>query len=388
MDAQAQLLWVNEAAEELIGEDVASWIGRSAIELVHPDDVPMASVSLLSVQEKGVGTLIELRVRTPNGWRLVEMVGANRLADPDIGAILLSIRDITHRRRWELATDQTERFRALVHHVASLIMLVGADGVVESASGALTRLLGLDQELIEGRPFANIVDPADVGDLASALARALDAPSWQIAPTTVELRLVRSDGLSIPFELSLVNLVDDPTVRGMVVSGHDVSQLRASRLALEELATRDPLTGLLNRNAFEQAVEEAKSRLSPVRLAFAFLDLDGFKRVNDRYGHEMGDEVLRVVSKRLRQAVRDEDLVARWGGDEFVITAHIDSDVELQGLVGRLRDVMSGPLEARGERHQVTASIGYAIWQPDDTVHSVIDRADRSMYEAKHDLSG
>jgi diguanylate cyclase (GGDEF)-like protein/PAS domain S-box-containing protein len=388
LDSQARLLWANAAAEELIGEDSEAWIGRSAIDLVHPDDVPMASVSLLSVQEKGVGTLIELRIKTPDGWRLVEMVGANRLADPDVGAILLSLRDITHRRRWELATDQTARFRSLVHHVASLIMLVSADGVVESASGALTRLLGLDQELIEGRPFAEIVDPADVGDLVSAFARALDAPSWQIAPTTVELRLVRSDGLSIPFELSLVNLVDDPTVRGLVVSGHDVSQLRASRLALEELATRDPLTGLLNRTAFEEAVEEAKSRPSTARLAFAFLDLDGFKRVNDRYGHEMGDEVLRVVSKRLRQAVRDDDLVARWGGDEFVITAHIDSDVELQGLVGRLRDVMSSPLEARGERHQVTASVGYAIWQPDDTVHSVIDRADRSMYEAKHDLSG
>jgi PAS domain S-box-containing protein len=160
------------------------------------------------------------------------MVGANRLADPEVGAILLSLRDITNRRRWELASDQTARFRSLVHHVASLIMLVSAEGVVETASGVLTRLLGLDQELVEGRPFAELVDPADAGDLASALARALDAPSWQSVPTTVELRLVRADGVSVPFELSLVNLVDDPTVEGVVVSGHDVSQLWASRAAL------------------------------------------------------------------------------------------------------------------------------------------------------------
>jgi len=385
VDGDARVRWANDAAERLLGESAQAWIGRSALDLVHPDDVPMAAVSLQSVREKEVGTPIELRVRSAGSWRLVELVGANRLADPEVGAILLSIRDITIRRRWEVATDQTARFRTLVHHVASLIMLVSAEGIVESASGALTRLLGLDQELVEGHPFAEIVDAKDVGDLASALARALDAPSWQIAPTTVEVRLVRADGVSVPFELSLVNLVDDATVNGMVVSGHDVSQLRASRMALEELATRDPLTGLLNRSAFERAVEASQARPRGMKLAFAFLDLDGFKEVNDRHGHEVGDEVLRVVAQRLLRAVRDQDLVARWGGDEFVVTAQVESDAEMLGLVRRLRDMMSNPLEARGECHNVTASVGYAIWKPEDTVRTVINRADRSMYEAKHD---
>ena len=232
LDGEARVLWVNAAAERLLSEQAESWVGRSAIDLVHPDDIPMAAVSLQSVQGKEVGTPIELRVRSADGWRLVEVVGANRLANRDVGAILLSIRDITDRRRWEVATDQTARFRTLVHHVASLIMLVSAEGIVESASGALTRLLGLNQELVEGRPLAEIVDVGDVGDLVAALARAADTPSWQSGPTTVEVGLVRSDGVTVPFELSLVNLVDDPTVKGMVVSGHDVSQLRASREAL------------------------------------------------------------------------------------------------------------------------------------------------------------
>jgi diguanylate cyclase (GGDEF)-like protein/PAS domain S-box-containing protein len=382
LDADANVIWANEVAERLIGQPLADWVGRSAIDLVHHDDMQLAAVSLLSVQGKDQGTLIELRVQSKDGWRLVEMVGSNRLEDPDVGAILLSMRDITERRRWEVATDQTARFRTLVHHVASLIMLVSADGTVQSASGALTRLLGLDQERVEGHPFAAIVDPTDIGDLTSALARAVDAPTWQVAPTTVEVGLMRSDGESVPFELSLVNLLDDPTVRGLVVSGHDVSQLRASRLALQELANRDPLTGLLNRAAFERAVEVIRQE-SDEHLAFAFLDLNGFKKVNDRCGHEVGDEVLRVVSQRLRLAVRDDDLVARWGGDEFVVTAQIESAVEVQGMANRLRDVMAQPLEARGVRHNVTASVGYAIWQPGDTVRSVIDRADRSMYEAK-----
>ena len=232
LDGEARVLWANAAAERLFGENTESWVGRSALDLVHPDDIPLAAVALQSVQGKDVGTPIELRVRKKGGWRLIEMVGANRLADPDVGAILLSIRDITDRRRWEIATDQTARFRALVQHAASLIMLVSAEGMVESTSGALTRLLGLDQELVEGRPLAEIVDVGDVGDLVAALARAADALPGQIALTTVEVGLVRSDGVTVPFELSLVNLLDDLTVRGIVVSGHDVSQLRASREAL------------------------------------------------------------------------------------------------------------------------------------------------------------
>ena len=261
LDAEARVLWVNAAAERLFGERVESWVGRSALDLVHPDDIPMAAVTLQSVQRKEVGTPIELRVRRKGGWRLIELVGANRLADPDVGAILLSIRDITDRRRWEVATDQTARFRTLVQHVASLIMLVSAEGIVESASGALTRLLGLDPELVEGRPLAEIVDVGDVGLLVAALARAADTPSGQSGPTTVEVGLVRSDGVTVPFELSLVNLVDDPTLRGMAVSGHDVSQPRASREALVrqerlsavgEMATvighelRNPLGALIN----------------------------------------------------------------------------------------------------------------------------------------------
>jgi PAS domain S-box-containing protein len=105
LDGEARVLWVNAAAERLFGERVESWVGRSAIDLVHPGDIPMAAVTLQSVQGKEVGTPIELRVRRMDAWRLIEVVGANRLADPDVGAILLSIRDITDRRRWEVATD-------------------------------------------------------------------------------------------------------------------------------------------------------------------------------------------------------------------------------------------------------------------------------------------
>ncbi len=310
LDSRARLLWANEAAEQLIGERADAWVGRSAMDLVHPDDVPMAAVSLLSVQAKEVGTLIELRVRSADGWRLVEMVAANRLADPDVGSILVSIRDITNRRRWELATDQTARFRSLVHHVASLILLVSEDGIVESASGALTRLLGLDPECVEGRPIAEIVDPADAEDMASALARALDAPSWLSAPTTVELRLVRSNGLSVPFQLSLVNLVDDPTVKGMVVSGHDVSQLWASR---EALVRQERLSAV-----GEMATVIGHELRNPLGAAINLLFLVR-SRLTDHDDPELDDYLDRVERETNRAVLLSEDLTAYMREREPVI---------------------------------------------------------------------
>jgi len=100
------------------------------------------------VQTKEVGTPLELRVRSTDGWRLVEMIGAP--LGPDL---LLSVRDLTERRRWEVAGDEVARFRSLMQNAASVTMLLTSEGVVESSSGGLTRLLGLDQEWLEGRPL-------------------------------------------------------------------------------------------------------------------------------------------------------------------------------------------------------------------------------------------
>ena len=126
--------------------------------------------SLTSIQDKDVGDPIEIRVESVTGWRLVEIVGTPlRLSGKHL--VLLCLRDLTKRRRFELASGREARFRSLVHNVGSIIMLVSATGLLESASGAITRLLGHDPELIEMRPLTDIVAEPDRRQVVTALTR-------------------------------------------------------------------------------------------------------------------------------------------------------------------------------------------------------------------------
>ena len=382
LDGDGRLQWGNDAAEGLFGVRSEAMAGVSALEFVHPEDAGVALASLTSVQNKVVGTPVEIRVRAHDGWRLVEVVGANRLEDPTVGGIVLSLRDLTDRRRWEVARGDDGRFRSLVHNAASIMLLLDADGRIESVSAAVTRLLGLDQEQLEGRALAELVVEQQRTALVSALSRAFDDPEWQAGRTTVEVELEPANGGSpVPFELTVVNLLDDPTVEGFVVSAHDITQLRATREALEELASHDPLTGLPNRSSLEA---ELHRRIGDVGTAVVFLDLDGFKPINDDFGHAAGDEVLRLLAGRLRSSVRRGDVVARYGGDEFVVIASVQGQTDVERLTARIIQAVELPVELPTGPITVSASVGLAYATDDDTPRSLLARADSAMYLAKH----
>ena len=164
------------------------------LDLVHPDDWHLAALSLESVQHKDVGSPIELRLATAGGWRLVELLGVP-IGD---GQIALSIRDLTERRRWEVAGDEVALFRSLVQNAATIVMFVRTDGTMASVSGAVTRMLELDQEVIWDRPLTEIVHPEHRLHVVAAIRAAASAPSGD-EPITVEAALLRgSTGVRSP----------------------------------------------------------------------------------------------------------------------------------------------------------------------------------------------
>jgi diguanylate cyclase (GGDEF)-like protein/PAS domain S-box-containing protein len=221
VDPDGRLRWGNASASRLFGLTLDEAVGRSGLELVHPDDQQLAALSLDSVRSKDVGTPLELRVRGADGWILVEMIGA-----PVGGMILLSVRDLTERRRWEVAGDEVARFRSLVQNATAITMLLDRDGTVRASSGGLTRLLGVDQEQVEGRGIETLVaDDTDREHLAAALRDVQEAAAagGTPPPVTVDVGLGRMDGGVVPFALTITNLLDDPTVEGLVLSGHDIS---------------------------------------------------------------------------------------------------------------------------------------------------------------------
>ncbi len=231
LDPAGRVKWGNRAAERLFSRSLAEAIGISGLDLVHPDDLELVLRSLTSVQGKEVGTLIEVRVGTGSGWRLVEVIGTPVVWLGE-AVVLFSLRDLTERRRFEVARNEEARLRSVVHNAAAVIILVSAAGVVQSASGALGRLLGHDPELIEHRPLAELVNEADRPVLVDALERA-SRGATVADPVTVVVRLLRhASSRTVPFELTVVNLLDDPTVGGFVVSAHDITARAAAELEL------------------------------------------------------------------------------------------------------------------------------------------------------------
>ncbi len=164
-------------------------------------------------------------------------------------------------------------------------------------------------------------------------------------------------------------------------------QLRTENRQLEKMASSDPLTGLANRRVMMDRLQQAISRTQRRQqlLAICFLDLDGFKQVNDQYGHEMGDLLLKEVARRLSEIARTEDTIARLGGDEFVLLFEGGRTVtDYEGILDRVISAIAEPVRVNGHQVTVGASIGVTYFPLDDTdPSSLLNHADSAMYEAK-----
>jgi len=169
-------------------------------------------------------------------------------------------------------------------------------------------------------------------------------------------------------------------------SRHAAAQADREREALRSLAHTDPLTGLPNRRGLQLELADALLRAGGERLLGVFLlDLDGFKDVNDRFGHDAGDELLKQAAQRLRAPLRHRDVVARLGGDEFVVMAtDLPGDEEARRLGHKLLDAFSRPFVVRGEPCRVGLTVGYALAPLDGhDADSLLKRADAAMYAGK-----
>ncbi|MDE3205568.1 MAG: diguanylate cyclase [Acidobacteriota bacterium] len=379
IDGQGRLEWANRRAAAMFGQPRSTSIGRSVLDLVHPEDLHLALLTLDSLQSEDVSPLIEVRVQAPGGWRLLEATGANCLGVPGVDCLIVTLRDLTQRRRWEVGGNDDARFRAVVSNAPSALVLLGRDGTIQATSAAVTRLLGYHPAALEGTHLLDLVQPSDVQKVSDALSVCVSVPAGDQEPVTVEAGLLDTDGRPMPFALALADMTDDPTVPGIVVSAHNITKLRAYQNALADLALKDPLTGLANRAAVDSRLQSLLDHQRPT--AVAFIDLDGFKGLNDRYGHHFGDEVLRAVAQRLSDTVRPSDLVGRYGGDEFVVIApEVGDEARLDR---RLIEAMSHSVRV-GERDTVIrASIGFTFTETGDTISSVLIRADRAMYGLK-----
>jgi len=279
---------------------------------------------------------------------------------------------------------EERRFRSLVQHASDIIMIVSAEGSIRYVSPSVQRVLGHQAEALAGSTFVDLMHPDDQEWARPFLAGPAQSCT-QLPP--VAWRLRRADGTWLHGETVGSNLLDDPAVAGLVLATRDVSERKTLEERLAHHAFHDSLTGLANRQQFQERVQAAL--LDPRRrssgLAVLFLDLDDFKTVNDSLGHSAGDELLVQVAQRLQSCLRAHDLPARIGGDEFaVLLDGVGSHAEVEAVAHRIVSVLDEPHTVQGSEVLARASIGIAIPQDDDhDVDALLRNADTSMYTVK-----
>lgn len=390
LDRDVRIRYVNAAALEVLGVDPAVWIGRSALDLVHPDDVALVVSSATILRGKRLGTPVEVRVRHGSGrWTWLEVVGVDGTDVGGVDGLVCVARDLTRRRMWEVSSDDVAKFQQVIQHAPSITLLLDRQGVVGNVNGAFTRLLGHDPSEVVGRALIGFAAPDGAPALAAAIHRAIATGEKTSCEAAMRLAsgFSRTDETSggsptRPIRFEIVNLLDDPVVSGLVVTGHDVTELYRARQALEHVASHDSLTGLATRGVLLDRLGAVIGAKEPC--AVLFIDLDRFKPVNDLLGHESGDELLRAVADRLRRIVRPADLVARVGGDEFVVLVTGISDQTTAAILAeRIELDLGAPYLLQTGPVRVSASIGVSITDAHSTVAGALADADMAMYDAK-----
>jgi diguanylate cyclase (GGDEF)-like protein/PAS domain S-box-containing protein len=253
---------------------------------------------------------------------------------------------------------------------------------VTFANPAAQKLYGIAEEDAVGRGLLELLDLFDAGgntdvdEIAGFVAR---EGHWH-----GELTQRALDGRDLVVEASVSMLADDDgAVLGSVSIIREISERKAAERQISYQATHDWLTGLLNRTAFMRELQE--SLTSGSRPTLIFLDLNGFKSINDLHGHDRGDEILRVIGGRLAGGLRPGDTAGRFGGDEFVLLAHGLTDrASSEAYLERIMRLFTDPVRCRGDiTHTVGVSVGVAHSTPGDDPDELIRRADSAMYDAK-----
>jgi diguanylate cyclase (GGDEF)-like protein/PAS domain S-box-containing protein len=308
------------------------------------------------------------------------------------GAIwLFHLRDL--RRAEGRAAEERDAhrlYRTLIEHGAEAHIVVSADGGVRYASPNVTAVLGIDRERLEDRGgLIDLVRPSDRHRALKAYARLRRVPG---AATSLEVGARHPDGAECFLDVHATNLADSPEVGGILVTIRDITPRKTFETEIQHLAYYDPLTGLANRRfLFEQGTTTlSMARRRGTAAAIFYIDLDGFKDINDQLGHEQGDRLLEQVAEALRTGVREADIVARVGGDEFAVVLSEVADANAAGRVAdRLRRRIPHRIDADGPVLDVAASVGVAVFPEDgEGLEPLLKAADLAMHQAKAEGTG
>lgn len=300
----------------------------------------------------------------------------------------------SHRRRLAESTDMLRRVNSqlsgLLRGAAEGILGLTPDGVVDFTNPAAARLLEIDPSALLGRPVVELLNAALLERVGSEFSgssmRRVAIQEGIYRNTQTEFTLDGKEPLPVAFSLSAVETAQKQ-VSGFVLVFNDISDQLSAQEALRRSAEHDELTGLPNRRVFQRHLEHCVGADEQFPFGLLYLDLNGFKPINDKHGHDAGDALLKTLSWRMARMLRGGDSVARLGGDEFgVVLASCSTEPQARQIAERLLEAIRAPVVIDGLALQCGASIGIAMFPQDGTdTDALVRAADSAMYVAKRD---
>lgn len=359
------------------------FIGAKVFDFCHPDDLAQSlefTVNVLGTEPGWEGTWTTRLRRASGEWATYDLFIANKTDDPVIQGFVVRVEEaqpLSEIDHGGLFFPHELELEPIAGSVAIPIVLFGAQRLAYYANEAARELCQGHLALLEEGGLAAIARPSERSYVQDAFERRFEAPG----STTITFHLDPfGEGVDAPIIEARLSARGRHRVYAIVATLHDVSERHQTEAALRKLASVDALTELPNRRSLIELLEK-RLATEPGQVGVIFIDLDGFKAVNDTFGHDVGDGVLLQIGQSLRSQMRPEDVIGRIGGDEFVAIVHHVAVERLVDLGNRVVSAINAVGEARGL--PISASFGLAVGKVGDTPRDLLNRADRAMYEDK-----
>ena len=382
-----EVIYMSPSCEQITGYAMEEFMANHDLlyTIIHPEDRHLMDIHMHYVmRHDDDGDEID--------FRIVRKDGAVRWIAHSCKAIYG--RNGQYMGRRASRRDRTERYQeeeslrmavAVFDVVNEAVLVTSRDSKIIAVNPSFTAITGFQPEEVMGQDPRMLTDgemqPMLVKDLWRTLVR---TGRWQ-----GEITHRRKNGEPYICWVSVNSVRNDSGhVTSFVSVFSDITERKESEKRIYYLAHYDPTTGLPNRSLFNDRLRQSllAAKRYKARISLLFIDLDKFKPVNDRYGHDVGDLLLQEVAKRLRGCVRESDTAARIGGDEFVILLPgTDTEQNVLALAQKVLQEIERPFELEGHEVGISASIGIAIYpEHGDDLHKIVKHADHAMYHAKH----
>ncbi|TWT06381.1 PAS domain S-box protein [Planococcus sp. CPCC 101016] len=385
INTSGKIIKVNQAFEKTFEYSEEEMVNQKGS--IIPQHLKFDPLAIVESIMKGETVTSHETMRITKSGKLLNIISSYtpvKNTNKEIIGATIFYKNVTKLKKAEKELQKTqEKYKLITESAFDVITLISPAGLIEYVSPSNEKLLGYPDSAYIGNPFTTNVHPEDAFGLIETVTSLLDGNN----PANIEARFLHQDGHWIWMEVSPTPVVTNGKVNQVLTIARDITERKRLQDKIAKMAFYDHLSGIPNRRTFDNRLQTAihQANRSGKKVAVLLLDGRKFKQINDQFGHDAGDAVIKEMAIRLQSCVRSADTAARLGGDEMgVVLPELDSLEVAEDMAKQILMCFEEPFTFNGVQIKIGAGIGIALY-PDDSVNEkqLIKYADMALYEAK-----